>query len=204
MSGKTQLLIQILNNVPQLFDRGSAVKKVVYCYGSPWQNGFDELERDHGIVFHTGIPENMQSLFNENNKPGILILDDLQLEMENSSALAPLVTKGTYHSDLCTILVFQTLFSLGRQSVQVRSNLHSNIFFNFPNERRQLSIRLQDFTTSAREKQSFQRFFAKWMREYKYMIIDNHPKSDKELSIRTQILPTDRFTIVLKRKTRNL
>ena len=126
MSGKTQLLIQILNNIPQLFDRGSAVKKVVYWYGSPWQNGFDEPETDHGIVFHTGIPENMQSLFNENEKPGIsiLILDDLQLEMENSSAIAPLVTKGTHHSDLCTILVFQTLFSLGRQSVQVRSNLH--------------------------------------------------------------------------------
>ena len=77
ISGKTQLLIQIPNNVPQLFDGGSAVKKIVYCYGSSWQNGFDELDRDHGIVFHTGIPENIQSSFNENEKPGILILDDL-------------------------------------------------------------------------------------------------------------------------------
>ena len=110
MSGKTQLLIQILNNVPQLFDRGSAVKKIVYCYGSSWQNGFDELERDHGIVFHTGIPENMQSLFNENEKPGILVLDDLQLEMENCYSTVDKKNppfRSVYHFSFPNIIFFR-------------------------------------------------------------------------------------------------
>ena len=55
-SGKTYFLLQLLSNVGAYFDNdGRPFRKIVYCYGSQWQDIFEKFQAI-GVTFHAGLP----------------------------------------------------------------------------------------------------------------------------------------------------
>jgi hypothetical protein len=105
---------------------------ILYFYGSEWQaRVFDELKKNHGVVFIKGYDdEAVQAL--DKTKPNLVILDDLMKESADSSEVSALFYRGCHHQNLSVILLEQSLFPKGKQSVQMKSNTHYTIAFKNP------------------------------------------------------------------------
>ena len=66
LSGKTTWLYRLVRDAPVYFRRvdGSPCffKKIVYCYGSPWQPIFNDFQA-LGVIFHPNLPDDLETLF---------------------------------------------------------------------------------------------------------------------------------------------
>ena len=202
-TGKTHFLHSLLSKADTYFSTksGENIKKIVYCYGSVWQPIFDRMV-EKGIILHKGLPDNIKFLFKEDERPGIIILDDLQSEIENNVETQQLLTKNAHHLNLSSIIVFQSLFPPGKYAIVMRSQFAALIFFGFRNETNALRHRFCDYVPSKRHLDSLIKIYHLWTeRKGGYMIIDNHPMSKcGSLSVRTNILKEDGPTLSLSFK----
>ena len=197
-TGKTHFLYSLLSNANLYFSTkdGKSIKKIVYCYGSVWQPIFSRME-ERGIILHKGLPENIKLLFKEDERPGIIVLDDLQSEIENNVETQHLLTKNAHHLNLSSIIVFQSLFPPGKYGRVMRSQFAALIFFGFKNETNALRYRFRDYIPSKKHLDSLMKVYRLWTeREGGYMVIDNHPMSKcLTVSFRTNILKEDGPTL---------
>ena len=108
-SGKTQFVWKMIRHRSWLFSR--PIAHVVFCYGV-WQPTYDSMKREFGdtdITWVHGLPEDPYSLFAKT--PGLLIVDDLMGEIEQShKQVASWFTKGTHHMDVSLVVLMQNLF----------------------------------------------------------------------------------------------
>ena len=87
LSGKTTWLYRLVRDAPVYFRRADGspcfFKKIVYCYGSHWQPIFEDFQA-LGVIFHPNLPDDLETLFPPEARPGMLILDDLMQEAVQS------------------------------------------------------------------------------------------------------------------------
>lgn len=194
-SRKTTFLVKLLSDVENHFRirDGQKFDKILYCYGSVWQEKFDILERK-GVVFHKGLPEDIHELFENDGKPAIVVLDDLMAELIESKEMQDLVTKNSHHLNISVFITFQCLFPLGKMSVSIRQQLHVCIFFKILNGDAQLKNRLRAVLADSKGLEDLLSLYKKWTtREGGYMIHDGQPGHDKKTfgSLRTNIFPDE-------------
>ena len=105
----------------------------MYCYGSQWQPIFDDFKR-LGVVYHQGLPEDLEMLFPPWVRPGLSILDDLMLEASQSPQVTSLhmLTRSMHHMDLFAITLMQNLYPGGRQQTTQNRNYHYTVLFRNP------------------------------------------------------------------------
>ncbi|KAK3746855.1 hypothetical protein QZH41_000044 [Actinostola sp. cb2023] len=104
---------------------------VVFCYGV-WQPSYDDMKREFGsgVTWVQGLPEDPYELFTKT--PGLLIVDDLMGEMEQShKRVASWFTKGTHHMDVSLVVLMQNLFPKNMRT----ASLNAHIIVLFPNPR---------------------------------------------------------------------
>ena len=189
-SGKTYLLLQLLSNVGAYFDNdGRPFRKIVYCYGSQWQDIFEKFQAI-GVTFHAGLPESFDQLFDKTEKPCMLIVDDLMHESQNNQFMEDMSTKGVHHEDCTLITIGQNLFAQGKNSVTIRRNIQYYILFNSLSDKLPIQLLGQRFMRAGNH---FIALFDYIMsaKLYNYLLIDLHPKGalvNKEIKIRNNIL----------------
>ena len=123
-SGKTTLLLKILENYKELFD--PIPKSILYCY-SEYHSYIPLLEKS-GIKICHGAPTD--EMLKRLAKPMLLVLDDLMLTM-NDKALSELFTIKSHHQNISVIFVTQNLFE---KSLRVaRTNAQYILLMRAPN-----------------------------------------------------------------------
>jgi len=91
-SGKTKLLLRILDSVNELFTPEPSA--IVYCYGE-YHSYIPKLE-SKGFKIFSGLPSDEQLV--NLPRPYLLVLDDLMLTL-NELTLSELFTKKAHHQN---------------------------------------------------------------------------------------------------------
>lgn len=183
-SGKTSLLINILQNMNTLIDRPPT--RIVYCYSAA-QDAFSLLG-NLNIEFVQGLPRVEEFDPNVNN---MIILDDLMSACEREQSIQTLFTVHSHHSNISVFILTQNLFSKGPCARTISLNCRYLIVFNNPRDGSQIrtlgSQMYPDrptFLTSAYKD-------AIESQEFGYLFIDNTQSQSAKYRVSTFILPNE-------------
>ena len=189
LSGKTTWLYRLVRDAPVYFRRADGspcyFQKIVYCYGSSWQPIFDHFQA-LGVHFHQGLPEEILALFPPQQRPGMLILDDLMQDMTKSSDVTQLLTRDTHHLDLFAITLSQNLYPGGREQATQNRNYHYTVLFKNPADTRYVKALGNQWLGNS---QAFWQLYQKATQTpFGYLVIDHHPRTDEAIRFRTHVL----------------
>lgn len=180
-SGKTTLLINILNSATELIE--PAPNRIMYCYSRD-QPSFDKLKH-LSIEFHHGLPDLDEFHVNTNN---LIILDDLMDQCEKDKSIQSLFTVDSHHKNISTFLISQNLYSRGRYARTISLNCNYMIIFNNPRDRsqihclaRQMYPTISQFLIEAYED-------ATESQQHGYLFIDLTQATNSKYRVQTSIL----------------
>lgn len=183
-SGKTSFIKKLIEERIRLFKLENGyddIHKIFYFYGSSFQPVFEELEREHGVIFVQGLPDNIYELFEpeDRGKPMMLIFDDLMDKFDQNDSMFQLVFKDSHHMNLFVLMTFQTLHPSGKFAVRIREQLHVQVFFRVAGEQHGLSRRFSGFATKQKLRglmEFYHRHVTRRDTTGGYIIINNHPR----------------------------
>ena len=96
---------------------------------------FTEMKQDMRVTFHPGIPTiPWEEVFPPEQRPSLLVLDDLMKETVDSDQVMDLLSKKAHHLILFVSVVTQNLSDLGKHSVGMNHNYQYTILFRNPAE----------------------------------------------------------------------
>ena len=186
-SGKTQWLLKFLKHTNELID--PSPKKILYCYGEI-NDSIIKLKQE-GIETHNGIPD--ATLIMEQEKPLLLILDDLMLNVKNDF-LDLLFTRGSHNWDVNVIFVTQSLF--GRDIKTARANAHYLVLMRNPSG--QLQIRTVGSQLFPKRLNYFLEAYNDATKNpFSYLVINMHPNAPEALRLTSKIFPSEQREIYL-------
>ena len=113
-SSKTTWWSRLLKSEVTYFrdDEGNGVsfQQILYCYGSSCQPLFSNMQNMR-ITFHKGVSKShWDEFFPPEQRPSLLVLDDLKRETANSDQVMDLLSKGAHHLNLFVIVISQNLY----------------------------------------------------------------------------------------------
>lgn len=131
--GKTQWLMDMLTHRETLIDR--PIERVVWCYGEPQlaHGAFKKENPTLDVLFHRGLPENIDDLLSESGAPNVVVIDDLMTDV--NTFVSDLFTKGSHHKNISVILILQHIFPPNAQSRTISLNSHYMVLFKNPRDR---------------------------------------------------------------------
>lgn len=189
-SGKTTLIKSILEENQFLFEK--APKKIYYCYAK-WQPKYDLIQKTCiNIQFIEGLIDIQQI---DPKVDNLLILDDLMYLCEKDESILNLFTTDSHQKNISVFLITQNLFSKGKYARTISLNSHYLILLNNPRDRLQIEIlSRQMFPTKSKFLvEAFED--ATQNKEYGYLFIDLHQKTDNKFRVLTGILESEQRII---------
>ena len=181
MVGKSSLILRLIKHAKEIFK--PTPKSILYCYGGKWNDQILDFEKA-GAIVHRGTPTEQE--IEELEKPALVILDDLMLDMKKSY-LADVFTRGMHHNNLGVIFVTQYLYT--EQTKIPRTNSQYVFLMHSPTEEQQRRNLATQWFSGNRQ------FFLDAYKQatndepFRYIMINNHPKSKSFLRLQTQIFP---------------
>ncbi len=131
-SGKSQLIMKILENLYTIFDQYP--NKIIYCYGR-WDDKYNQLKSIFPyIILNEGLPNINQFSSTDIN---LLILDDLMHESKEKS-VCELFTTDSHHLNISVFFTSQNLFSNVKNFRTISINCQYMILLNNPRDRSQI------------------------------------------------------------------
>ena len=127
-SGKTSLVVQILQRKSQLFQLD--IKGVYYAYAQ-WQDIFSTHEVFKDVKFIEGLPtaEQLEDIAAEHAGAGhVLIIDDMMDKNVKSELVSDLATCHSHHRKTCLIIQTQNLYPRGPYARNIALNTTHFIF----------------------------------------------------------------------------
>ena len=188
-SGKTDFVEQMLEN--PLIDFPTDKEVRITWFYNQWQPRYDILEWELGsqIEFQHGLPdwsESLQELDPEIHH--ILVFDDLMNQAVNSPILSRLFTQGR-HCNASVILLMQNMFPKGKYNTDISRNAQYLVLFRSPSDRKQINTIVDRIFAEDRFK--FMQIYSKATSiPYGYVLIDNHPRTDPENQVVTDVFGT--------------
>lgn len=186
-SGKTQWLLKFLNHTDEIINPPPS--KILYCYGE--MNESIIALKNKGIETHNGIPD--IELIKSQEKPLLLILDDLMLNMKNEF-IDLIFTRGSHNWNTSVIFVTQSLY--GRDIKTARANSHYLVLMRNPSA--QLHVRTLGSQLFPRRLNYFMDSYNDATKNlYSYLVINMHPNAPESLRLSANIFPNEKHTIYL-------
>jgi adenosyl cobinamide kinase/adenosyl cobinamide phosphate guanylyltransferase len=181
-SGKSQWVKKLIENREEMID--PAPSHVLYCYGELNNTVMEHKQR--GVEIFHGIPD--ESFIRSKQKPLLLILDDLMLDIDNNY-LDLLFTKGSHNWNVSIIFVTQSMF--GRNIRTARANAHYLVLMRNPQA--QQNIR----TIGSQLFPGLLKYFMESYKDatekvYSYLLVDMHPNTSDEHRLSTNIFPEEK------------
>lgn len=190
--GKTTFLKRILDQ--KLIDPW--VTSIIYFYGSNWQSPmFDQLAADHDVTFVAGFNENLVQSRTDTT-PVLVICDDLVLEMKDSETAANLFMRGSHHLNMSVILIEQSLFPKGRQSVSMKQNSHYTVVFKSPSDAQGIAVLARQMYPQKGGKFLIDSFHDCTQAPFSYLIIDTKQSTPDALRLISRIDDLDHPPVV--------
>ena len=179
-SGKTHLLIEILNNAREMVE--PPPDRIMYCYSRP-QEIFNNIP---GLELHQGVPDIDEFDPSINN---MIILDDLMEECEENPSIQKLFTVDSHHKNISTFLITQNLYSKGKCARTISLNCHYMIIFNNPRDRLQIkNLSRQMYPGNSKFLNECYED-ATESKQYGYLFLDMTQKTRQKHRVQTNILP---------------
>jgi hypothetical protein len=177
--GKTLWIKKFLQYHNELME--PAPKKILYGYGE-LNDTIMDLKKQ-GIETFNGIPD-LEKIKKE-EKPLLLILDDLMLDMK-SEFLDLLFTRGSHNWNTSVIFVTQSIF--GKNIKTARANAHILVIMRSPSA--QLQARTIGQQLFPRRLNYFMDAWTDATKEpFSYIVINMHPSAPEYLRLSTDIFP---------------
>lgn len=194
-TGKSTFVRQFLKDYRNTTDIRDSVLRVLYYHGAEQQIFNEKIAKNVDVVYNFGYSER-----HEDDKPHILIIDDLMSEMGDDPRLSALFTKVSHHQNLSVIFLTQNLFHKGKEMRTVSLNAQVIVAMNNPRDRQQLmTLGRQIYPGSSN-------FFnavltAALAEPFSHLMIDLSPQcpDSKRLKQRTEIKGTRGFLIFEKK-----
>ncbi len=177
-SGKTSLVVDIINNKNELFN---PTPTDIYFFYSEKQPLYSKLK--YPIKFFKGIPD--ENICNKISTPSLFIIDDNMEKIDNVSS--KIFTKYAHHRDISVILILQNYYNKGPHQRTINVNTTYNIFMKNPRNRLsvmqiakesfpgKLNYVLESYQDATRD-------------PYSYFIFDLHQKTDDDMRLVTNII----------------
>lgn len=194
--GKTTFLRRILDQ--KLIDPWPT--SIIYFYGSAWQYPtFDYLKKEHNVTFIHGFDETVVQS-RDDQSPQLVICDDLVLDMKDNDSAANLFMRGSHHLNMSVILIEQTLFPKGRQSVAMKQNAHYLVIFKSPADALGIATLSRQMFPQKGGKFLLDAFHDCTREPFTYLVIDSKQSTPDSLRILSRIDDPDQHPIVYTRK----
>lgn len=187
-SGKTVLVRNILKHHRHLFHGlvCSSRLKVTWCYGQ-WQENYSTPIPNVDVKYFDGFVDE-QHIINE--KPQLVVIDDLMTEFGGDRRLSNLFTKGSHHLGITVIFIVQNIFHQATQMRTISLNSHYLILLKNPRDKSQIiNLSRQLYPTNLKFLQ--QVYQDATSKPYGYILLDLTPDTPEELRCRTLITPED-------------
>lgn len=185
-SGKTELVLRLLNHAEEVFTPSPAA--IAWCYGE-FGDHIAQMQGRPGWVLHEGSPSD--AFLKGLPRPFVLVLDDLMGEIE-PKRLADLFTKKAHHQNFSVWMLAQNLFD--RVMRVPRTNAQFLILLRAPND--MLSVRNLAQQLFPRQSPFFINAYQQACAEpYGYLLVNMHASSPDILRLRTNILPGDEHIV---------
>ena len=191
-SGKTILIRRILRSFKLLIEFKEDVKtlKVLWTYGQ-WQPLYEKPIGKHVKVKYVyGFPSEEEIL---EDKPHIIIIDDLMTEIGGNVNFANLITRGSHHMNISVIFVTQNLYHKGPHMRTVSLNCHYYILMGSLRSKGQLR-HLASETFPGQLKYVMEAFEdATKEKPYSYIRLDMTQKTPDKYRISSRITPEEAY-----------
>lgn len=187
-SGKSTWMLEFLKHLPDLVD--SPIKHIVWCFGEESAIP-SQVENNPAIRTYRGVPSEESGLFLPDT---LLILDDLMHSCYNET-VSLLFTQKCHHLRVSCFLISQNIFHQSKHSRDI--SLSTQYFILLKNIRDK-----GQFQHLARQiypenpKALCAAVSDAWTRPFSYIVLDLHPSSDDSCRFRSQIWPSDPYTVI--------
>lgn len=195
-TGKTFFVKRLLENANFMFKEPPLY--ILYCYGSVWQNIYDDmLKHIKHLTFHEGLPSKAELIDIHKDVNGghfICIFDDLMSETSNNVSIEHLVCVGSHHLNMTIICLVQNLFQKGK--IMRTLSLNTHYFILYKNRRDQEQIQRFGRQIFPQQSKYFMDAYQKGTSfPYGYLLVDLNPHSSKLYQLRTKIFPGEDMII---------
>ena len=133
-SGKTEWVTNLLVQSEKMIE--PPVEKIIYCYGERQEKLEQLANRIDRMTLHEGLPS--KEMLDGLEGSTFLVLDDLMEDVQNSSSVAELFTRGSHHRNLSVLLISQNLFVKGRYQRTISLNANYIVVMKNPRDRSQI------------------------------------------------------------------
>lgn len=178
-SGKTTFIKRLLENL-NVFDK--MPERIYYFYGIYSPAFQTKSER---INFIEGLPDDFTTYMNNNRSHTLIVIDDLQKEVSDSSAVEKLFTRESHHRNLSVCLLLQNIFYQGKIMRTLALNSHVIILFKNPRSNSQLRI----LQSQLGLKHLLEAYNDIMKTPYSYLVVDCSPDADPRYQLRTHVFP---------------
>jgi hypothetical protein len=185
-SGKTVLVRRILSNYKLLIDINVETLNVMWAYGQ-WQNLYNSKIPNVNCRYIEGLPNENEIL---ENKPDVVVIDDLMTELGSNKKLTNLFTKGSHHLNISIIFISQNLFHQGSQMRTISLNCHYTILMKNPRDKAQIQY-LASQIFPGKTKYFLEAYADATSVGYGYIVIDLTQNTPEILRVRSRITPEE-------------
>ena len=179
-SGKTNLLIKILENVSKMVE--PPPKYVIYFY-EYWQPSFKNLKKN-GVIFKQGLPDERKI-----PEDSVVVLDDKMQELDSLGT--GIYTKTVHHKKISLITILQNIFP--KQRCQRTMSLNANYIILTSNKRDRSQIScLAKQISPGKSQEIVEAYCDATATPYGYLVFDFHVQTDDRFRLRTEIFPGEK------------
>lgn len=198
-AGKTTFAYSVLKQRDRLFRLSEGHFRSVWIfYGCEWDaNHADlqtELQKSPEIeaYFKKGfLDTDVAQLIKSEQRPALVLIDDLEQEISTNRHLQQAVNVDSHHADISLLLVFQSLFPGGKNTVNLQRQFDCYVFFNYPTKSG-IQLKFTQLSFNGELAKKLAEVWARWTeRPGGYMLLDFHPqrkRSEKLFFAKTGIL----------------
>ena len=190
-SGKSYWLYQLLKNSDTMFEKPP--NKITYYYNI-YQDLFDRMKAEiPNIHFVQGLPDSLESV-SAKGKHNIICLDDMMLQVCDSSKAGEFFCVGSHHLELTIIYLTQNLFAPGKISRTIALNSEYLCIFKNLRDSQQVSVLGSQMFPG--QSKSFLACYKDAVNpDYGYLFIDLTATSSDMVRLRTKIFPGEQTII---------
>lgn len=188
-----------VKNFLRYFDEMSDTKfsRIIVYFGE-WQSTYREYGQN--TEFHEGLPQN--SDFDGDEKPKLIIIDDLMSESSSNNSISNLFTKGSHHKNRSIIYITQNIFHQGRNKRDISLNTNYIVLFKNPRDRAQVQhLARQIWPDNPKYVQ--EAYINATSKPHGYLFLDLKQATSDNCRLRTNIFPFDKHQFAYIPKMQN-
>lgn len=189
-SGKTVFTTRLIENRDEMI--APTIDEVIWCYGIDSPQIKVLKDKFPGLIkFNKGLPEMEKLKKRKEGNPDknvLIVIDDLMSETKGGT-VADLFSKGAHHLNMSVIYIVQNVFCQNKEMRNIFLNAQYRILFNNPGDQTQLTV------LNSRMFPGQKMFLHNVMKEARkknphgYVLLDTHPRTRPELSVRSDVFP---------------